>query len=57
LSGYLTMTVETVEYKSSNQQKDARMLNELCLVLGDYLCIAVMLPKNLQANFPTTQQH
>ncbi|KAI0272838.1 Sin3 associated polypeptide p18-domain-containing protein [Russula aff. rugulosa BPL654] len=36
---------------SSDRQKDARTLDELRFVPGDYLCVAVMLPKNLQANF------
>ena len=38
---------------SSDRQKDARTLDELRFVSGDYLCVAVMLPKNLQANFST----
>ena len=36
---------------SSDRQKDARTLDELRFVPGDYLCVAVMLPKNVQANF------
>ncbi|KAF8464189.1 hypothetical protein DFH94DRAFT_397979 [Russula ochroleuca] len=36
---------------SADRQKDARTLDELRFVPGDYLCVAVMLPKNLQANF------
>jgi histone deacetylase complex subunit SAP18 len=42
---------------SSDRQKDVCMLDELCLVPGDYLCVAVMLPKNLQANFSMTHRH
>ncbi|KAH9986133.1 Sin3 associated polypeptide p18-domain-containing protein [Russula vinacea] len=36
---------------SADRQKDARTLDELRFVPGDYLCVAVMLPKNVQANF------
>ncbi|KAI9462052.1 histone deacetylase complex protein [Russula earlei] len=36
---------------SSDRQKDARTLDELRFVPGDYLCVAVMLPKNVQVNF------
>jgi histone deacetylase complex subunit SAP18 len=36
---------------SSDRQKEARTLDELRFVPGDYLSVAVMLPKNLQANF------
>ncbi|KAI0301544.1 Sin3 associated polypeptide p18-domain-containing protein [Multifurca ochricompacta] len=35
---------------SSARQKDARTLDELRFVPGDYLCVAVMLPKNVQAS-------
>jgi len=38
---------------SVERQKDARTLDELRFVPGDYLCVAVMLPKNVQANFAT----
>jgi hypothetical protein len=38
---------------SSDRQKDARTLDELRFIPGDYLCVAVMLPKNLQADFST----
>lgn len=38
---------------NSDRQRDARTLDELRFVPGDYLCVSVMLPKNLQANFPT----
>ncbi|KAH9971396.1 Sin3 associated polypeptide p18-domain-containing protein [Lactifluus volemus] len=37
--------------ESSERQRDARTLDELRFVPGDYLCVAVMLPKNVQANF------
>ncbi|KAI0245873.1 Sin3 associated polypeptide p18-domain-containing protein [Lactifluus subvellereus] len=37
--------------ESSGRQKDARTLDELRFVPGDYLCVAVMLPKNVQATF------
>ena len=37
--------------KSSGCQKEARMLDKLHFILGDYLCVTVMLPKNVQANF------
>jgi len=37
--------------ESLGRQKDARTLDELRFVPGDYLCVTVMLPKNVQANF------
>src|SRR6266850_1809080 len=36
---------------NSERQKDARTLDELRFVPGDYLCVSVTLPKNVQANF------
>jgi hypothetical protein len=44
----------------SDCQKDPHTLDELRSVPGDYLCLAVMLPKNTQANFstePVVQMH
>jgi len=46
----------------SDCQKDAHRLDELCFVPGDYLCPAVMLTKNTQANRdfstePVVQMH
>ena len=43
---------DAVQSSTLARQKDARTLDELRFVPGDYLCIAVMLPKNVQASFP-----
>jgi histone deacetylase complex subunit SAP18 len=43
---------DSTVHDSSDGQKDARTpLNELRFVPGDFLCVAVMLPKNIQATF------
>ena len=39
---------DAVQSSTLARQKDARTLDELRFVPGDYLCIAVMLPKNVQ---------
>ncbi|KAI9453459.1 Sin3 associated polypeptide p18-domain-containing protein [Lactarius psammicola] len=44
--------VDAVQSSTLARQKDARTLDELRFVPGDYLCVAVMLPKNVQASFP-----
>ncbi|KAI9447373.1 histone deacetylase complex protein [Lactarius indigo] len=43
---------DAVQSSTLARQKDARTLDELRFVPGDYLCVAVMLPKNVQASFP-----
>ena len=43
---------DAVQSSTLARQKDARTLDELRFVPGDYLCIAVMLPKNVQTGFP-----
>ncbi|KAH8979365.1 Sin3 associated polypeptide p18-domain-containing protein [Lactarius hatsudake] len=43
---------DPVQSSTLARQKDARTLDELRFVPGDYLCVAVMLPKNVQASFP-----
>jgi histone deacetylase complex subunit SAP18 len=42
---------DTAAQDSAARQKEARTLDELRFVPGDYLCVSVMLPKNVQANF------
>ncbi|KAI0284868.1 Sin3 associated polypeptide p18-domain-containing protein [Russula brevipes] len=42
---------DTAAQDNAARQKDARTLDELRFVPGDYLCVSVMLPKNVQANF------
>jgi histone deacetylase complex subunit SAP18 len=37
--------------ESSGCQKEACTLDKLCFILGDYLCITMMLPKDVQVNF------